>query len=105
MLYIRYVALASSVLILTQQKLAQYKFVDSKLGLGIPNLIISTSQYVMIFSCMLYFSVEGIEPPFSKKHKSEDVDNETKDVQPAEPSMPTESSQPGMAFAQHVIVM
>ena len=43
MLYIRYVALASSVLILTQQKLAQYKFVDSKLGLGIPNLIIPTS--------------------------------------------------------------
>ena len=105
MLYIRYVALASSVLILTQQKLAQYKFVDSKLGLGIPNLIISTSQYVMTFSCMFYFSVEGTEPPVSKKHKSEEVNNETKDVQPSEPSIPTESSQPGMTFAQHVIVM
>ena len=43
MLYIMYVVLATSVLILTQQKLAQYKSVDSKLGLGIPNLIIPTS--------------------------------------------------------------
>ena len=59
----------------------------------------------MTFSCMFYFSVEGIEPPVSKKPKSEEEDNETKDVQPSEPSIPTESSQRGMTFAQHVIVM
>ena len=59
----------------------------------------------MTFSFMFYFSVEGTEPPVSKKHKSEEVDNETKDVQPSEPSIPTETSQPGMTFAQHIMVM
>ena len=59
----------------------------------------------MAFSCMFYFSVEGIEPPVSKKPKSEEEDNEKKDVQPSEPSIPTKTNQPGMAFAQHVIVM